>query len=341
MITIGGGSWNVNSYRAATQTKINTGTSFGYDAKVRQTGAYKAHTDLDPKRLAGPGSPFEGQIMRESRDNAEHPNSVPISILFDATGSMGNIPRVTQQKLSALFGLLLRRGYVDDPQIMVSAYGDAKTDYVPLQISQFESDNRIDENLDNLFLEGNGGGNGGESQSLGWYYLVNHTATDAWDKRHKKGYAFFIADEISHELTPQVIRDNIGVDEPVAPFDNASLAKAMLEKWDVYVLLIDNASAAMQGSERFYKKLFGEKHVLVVEDSNAITETIALTIGVMEGTVDFDDAADDLVAEGSNAVAVRSATNAVAPLKGLGGVGALAKGNIDLDINGSSGAARF
>ena len=34
---------------------------------------------------------------------------------------------------------------------------DSGTTYgVPLQISQFESDNRIDDNLDNLFLEGGG-----------------------------------------------------------------------------------------------------------------------------------------------------------------------------------------
>lgn len=337
---MGGGNWNVSNYQAQTQSKIDSGKTFGYDSTVRSTGVYKAHADLNPKSVAGVDSPFAGTIMRESRDNPDHPNAVPICVGLDVTGSMAQVPKTVQSKLGGLFGLLLRKGYVEDPQILVSAYGDAKSDRVPLQVSQFESDNRIDENLDNMFLEGNGGGNSGESMSLLWYYLVHHTFTDSWDKRGKKGYAFFIADEISHELTAADILDNIGDPEPLGSITNKDLASQLSEKWDVYVLVINNSSAHMQGSEKFYQKLFGNQHVLIVEDIDSITETIALTIGVMEGTVDFDDAEADLASEGSTAVAIASATASVAPLRNLGVV-PMGKGTTEFDLSAASGVSRL
>lgn len=346
---MGGGSWSAATYAATTRSKIDSGTSFSYTKSTSslRRDQWKAAEDLDPKRVAGAASPFAGQTVRESRDNAEHPNSVPIATIFDTTGSMGSVPRVTQEKLAGLFGLLLRQGYVEDPQIMIGAYGDAYTDRVPLQISQFESDNRIDDALDKLFLEGNGGGNGGETQSLAWYYLAYHTETDAWDKRGKKGYAFFVADEIALNLHPEHVEAAVGGGDLAlrGPIDKESLtvealAKAVSERWDVYILLIDNVSAHWQGSEKFYKKIFGDKHVLVVEDPNSIAETIALAIGALEGTVDLDeDAEDDLKSTGSSEVAIRSAVNATSVLKGFGG-GPLAKGTLDLDF-GDSGSTRL
>ncbi len=347
---MGGGSWSASTYASATRSKIDAGTSFGYTKSTRTKSRteWKAAEDLDPKKLAGPASPFAGRTVRESRDNPDHPNSVPIATIFDTTGSMGSVPRVTQEKLAGLFGLLLRQGYVEDPQIMIGAYGDAYTDQVPLQISQFESDNRIDEALDQLFLEGNGGGNGGETATLAWYYLAHHTATDAWEKRGKKGYAFFVADEVALGLTPEQITKAVGGNDTAleGPIDKDSLtaealAKAVTEKWDVYVLLIDNGSAKMQGSEKFYKNLFGTKHVLVVEDPNSIAETIALAIGALEGTVDLDDdAEDDLRSSGSNEVAIRSAVNAASVLKGFGS-GIVAKGSLDLDLGNPTNTFRL
>lgn len=339
---MGGGSWNASTYAATTQAKVNSGTNFAYTKSTRSLRHedWKVHADLDPKRLAGAGSPFVGQAVRESRDNADHPNALPIVVGFDETGSMGRVPTITQQKLAGLFGLLLRQGYAEDPQIMVAAYGDAYTDQVPLQVSQFEDDNRIDENLDKLFLEGNGGGNGGESMALAWYYLAYHTATDAWDKRKKRGYAFFVADEVSHDVTAEQVKKHIGDGEPLGSLDTQSLAQAVQEKWDVYILLIDNMSAKMQGSEAFYKRLFGEKNVLVVEDPDSVTETIALAIGALEGNIDIDDdAADDLRSTGSNELAIRSAMGATSHLKGFGG-GLAVPGTLDLDL-GSSGTSRL
>ena len=96
-----------------------------------------------------------------------------------------------------LHGLLQRGGYVSDAQIMFSGIGDAQSDRVRLQVGQFESDNRMDDQLRTMFLEGGGGGQKSESYELATYFVARHTATDAWDKRGRKGYLFLIGDEMN------------------------------------------------------------------------------------------------------------------------------------------------
>lgn len=136
--------------------------------------------------------------MRESRDSDEHPNSTPIAIGLDVTGSMGYLPaEIIKEGLNELMKKLYASQVIPDPQLMFAACGDYM-DYAPLQVTQFESDIRIAEQLMELWLEGHGCGNGGEDYQLFWYFLGKHTDTDSMKKRHKKGFAFTIGDEPVH-----------------------------------------------------------------------------------------------------------------------------------------------
>lgn len=300
MVIMGGGAWSAATYAAVTGAKTRSGTTFGYDSTVRSTGVYKVHESLDPSKTNA-----AGLNIRESRDSTEHPNSLPIIVSFDSTGSMGSVPRVAQQKLTTLFKLLIDKNYAKDPQIAVATYGDVTCDRVPLQFAQFESDNRIDDNLDNMFLEGGGGGNGGETSNLLLYYAATHTVTDSFEKRNKKGHLFIIADEVQVPITARHIKDVIGDGEPLLEdISIEGIAKAVTEKWNVWILLIDNMSAQMQRSHEFYTKLFGVKNVLNVEDPNNIAETIAAVIGYQEGT-DIATIEDDLRSAAGKEIALK------------------------------------
>lgn len=315
---MGGGSWSSSTYASTTRSKIDSGTSFAYSSATKSTSAssWSAHEDLDPTHKNA-----AGLNVRESRDSTEHPVTTPIAVFFDETGSMGHIPVALQKDLGELYGTILRKGYAEHPQVLVGAYGDAETDRVPLQVSQFESDNRIDDNLDKLFLEGNGGGNGGESMALAWYYLATHTATDSLEKRGKKGYAFFIGDETALNLRPEQIKQYVGDEQPLIPLDLPSVVAALQESWDAYVLVIDNSSAHWQGSVKFYTDLFGD-HAIVLENPESVSPTIALMIGVLEGTIDLDEGAEDLKGIGDAEAAVRSVSKTLA-VAGAGTKGAV------------------
>src|SRR5687767_2691575 len=181
---MGSGVWSTDVYDAAARYRKATGTSaFAYS----DSGSRKVHPALDPRG-----------VTRESRDCDEHPRSLAIAVLFDVTGSMGQVPRVLQTKLPQLLGLLLRNGYATDPQIMFGAIGDATCDRVPLQVGQFESDNRMDEHLGNIVLEGGGGGQMTESYELAMHFMARHTSIDCFEKRGRRGYLFIIGDEMAY-----------------------------------------------------------------------------------------------------------------------------------------------
>ena len=125
--------------------------------------------------------------LREARDSEEHPDSTPIIIGLDNPGSMGYLSEeIAKNALNETMMKLYSTKPVSDPQLMFAAIGDV-TDQAPLQVTQFESDIRIAEQLLDLWLEG-AGGDAPEDFSLLWYFAAKHTVTDSFTKRKKKGF---------------------------------------------------------------------------------------------------------------------------------------------------------
>lgn len=301
---MGGGTWSSNVYDSVTTAKVMRGTTFAYDTSAKMRGVYEAHESL--RVLDSMGNP----MTRESRDSDEHPESTPIVVGFDVTGSMGDNPRILQRDLKGLFGMLVRRDVVSDPQVAIGAYGDTNCDRVPIQFSQFESDNRIDDNLDNVFLEGGGGGNNGETSTALVWYVANHVVTDAWEKRGKRGYLFLIGDECAIPVGRDESREFLGEAErmeikPEMAFD------AVREKWDAYFLLVDNYVAKMQHSREKYEGLLGKDHVITLETTESAPAVIASVIALTEETVDASSLATDLTSAGFDSNTALAAVKSV------------------------------
>ncbi|MET8775260.1 hypothetical protein ABZV58_09580 [Nocardia sp. NPDC004654] len=291
---MGYGHWDDTAYRAAKTYRASRGIDdFGYTAEMRSQpyANWRAHPSLDPL----------GVDARECRDSAEHGNSLPIAVLFDVTGSMGQVPIIMQDKLGKLHGLLQRKRYADDPQILFGAVGDADTDRAPLQIGQFESDNRMDEQLRNILLEGGGGGQKSESYELAAYFMATHVVTDAWEKRRKRGFLFLIGDELNKpRLASRHIRAVIG-DHVRSDIAVDSIYRELAEKWHVHYIL-PNQSSYYDDPEiaEHWRGLLGQ-NFLKLDDPAAVCELIALTIGLAEGRVDVDTGLADLRDVGSAA----------------------------------------
>jgi hypothetical protein len=285
---MGSGRWSTNVYDAATRFRAATGASaFAYS----DGGAAHVHPALDPF----------GVPMRESRDSGEHPQSLAIAVLFDVTGSMRGVPRALQAKLPQLLGLLLRKGYVPHPQIMFGAVGDATCDRAPLQVGQFESDNRMDDDLSRILLEGGGGGQKTESYELALYFMARHTATDCYERRGRRGYLFIIGDEMAYpRVKPAEVRKVIG-DGLQAQVPLTALMAEVTAKWDTYYIL--PAGASYVGDAQvlgFWRDLLGQ-NVIELADLDAVCETIALTVGLGEDAISLDDGLADLGDVGSSA----------------------------------------
>jgi hypothetical protein len=284
---MGSGRWSTNVYDAAARFRAATGASaFAYS----DGGATTVHRLLDP---CG--------VTRESRDSAEHPQSLAIAVLFDVTGSMRHVPRVLQAKLPQLLGLVLRHGYAEHPQILFGAIGDATCDRAPLQVGQFESDNRMDDDLGRILLEGGGGGQKTESYELALYFMARHSSIDCHEKRGKRGYLFIIGDEMAYPRVKQaevrrIIGDGLQADIPLA-----EIVGEVQRKWDTYYILPEGASYAGDREVlAFWRRLLGQ-NVIELADLDAVCETIALTIGLGEAAIDLDEGLADLQDVGSAA----------------------------------------
>ena len=290
--------WSDDHYRDRAKLRARTGRdAFEHDHAIRTGAADRAvHQKMNPR----------GVKVRESRDSTAHPRSHAVAVLFDVTGSMQGVPRILQANLPKLMGLLGRRGYLEDPQILIGAIGDATCDAAPLQVGQFESGIEIEEDLGKLYLEGGGGGHITESYELALYFMARHTALDCYEKRGRRGYLFVIGDEtpypkVKRREVARLIGDGLQADIPVEE-QIAELGKT----YDVYYVLPKMTHHWNNPAvHRRWAELLGQ-HVLRLEDPAAICELIASTIGMAEGKVDLEHLTDDLRDAGSSASAARA-----------------------------------
>ncbi|MEO7020822.1 MAG: hypothetical protein ABI234_11780 [Ktedonobacteraceae bacterium] len=299
---MGGTIWSTDEYEEAARVRKATGKStFAHSDDARSSGKWEIHPTLDP----------QGVAFRESRDSETHPRSNAISVLFDETGSMGNIPRVFQEKLVGLMNLLLVKGYIQDPQILFGAFGDATCDHVPLQVGQFESGVEMDEHLRNIILEGGGGGTNSESYELALYFLARHTSIDCWEKRGRKGYAFLIGDEMAYaSVSKQHVTKHIGTglqeDIPLRQI----IAEVQRRYHFFFIFPINASHGADESIKGYWRDLLGQ-NVIFLDDENAVSETIALTIGLTEDAINLADGGRDLSDVGASTAAVNAAAKAL------------------------------
>jgi len=295
--------WSNDDYHDRARLRARLGKdAFEHDHAIRQGGAEaKVHDKMNP----------HGVRVRESRDSAAHPHSHAVAVLFDVTGSMQGVPRILQANLPKLMGLLIRKGYLEHPHILIGAIGDATCDTAPLQVGQFESGIEIEEDLGRLFLEGGGGGHITESYELALYFMARHTAIDCYEKRGKRGYLFVIGDEVPY---PQIKRAEVAKvigDAPQADIPIAELIEELERTYDVYFVLPKMTHHWNNPTvHRRWVELLGQ-NVLRLEDPAGICELIASTIGLAEGKVGLEGLADDLREAGASTEVAQAVSNAL------------------------------
>ena len=215
--------------------------------------------------------------VRESRDSNEHPETTPIIIALDVTGSMRRTPHeMIKDNFPKLMDALMQLG-VKDPQLLFMAVGDHEYDRYPIQVGQFESDTeKIVNSLEEFVLEGGGGGNAGESYLLAHIIAGYHTETDSWFKRHKKGYLFTIGDEPNlHGISGRALEDFLGYQHPANPISEEEAVKKAQEQYNVYHIHVTNGSYGTRIAPG-WKNLLGQN--VLTCDSHNVHNVIAEAI---------------------------------------------------------------
>lgn len=239
----------------------------GYASKsvneiFKQNEERRAHKSMNPN----------GIDFREARDSEVHPNSFPIILGLDVTGSMGHIPHdLIKDGLPKLMGGIIQNG-VPDASLLFLGIGDHECDSYPLQVGQFESgDDELDMWLTRTYIESGGGGNAGESYLLAWYFAAFHTRTDAFEKRNQKGILITIGDEPNLKSLPaSAIKEIMGNGQQT--YTEAALLAEAKKQYEVFHINVTHSGRALQ-AEKGWKELLGE-NCISVKDYKTIPEVL-------------------------------------------------------------------
>lgn len=266
---MGGGSWTAQSFAS-----YSTARGYNYSTVTNSiVGDYSAQDMFKSRRIDAMLDPKN--VRRECCDSDEHPNSKPVILALDVTGSMGDGAVKVAKSLNNIMENLYES--VEDVEFMVMGIGDLYCDDAPIQASQFESDIRIAEQLDKIYFEGGGGGNGYESYTAAWYFGLYNCELDCW-KRGKKGTIITIGDEplnpYLQESELKRVLGNIGHDTLTKTKD---LYRAVIDKYNVYHIALDDRSTSYrwyEGTiENSWRPLLGDH--LYVSTLNELPKTIA------------------------------------------------------------------
>lgn len=243
---MGGGSWTTSAYVTHSTTTRGFADMDSFLSASSQ--------DLYRSRRLDPALDPKG-VMRECCDSEEHPNTIPVILALDVTGSMGSAAEAVAKQLNDIMSNLY--GQVTDVEFMTMAIGDLSYDDAPIQASQFESDIRIAKQLEKIYFERGGGGNSWESYTAAWYFALNHTKLDCW-KRGKKGIIITMGDEPMNPYLPARALAGVTGDNVQADVETKDLYKQVCEKFDVYHLGINDDHCSFRHYKERIEDTFGK-----------------------------------------------------------------------------------
>jgi hypothetical protein len=163
-------------------------------------------------------------------------NNTPIVVALDVTRSRGDDTRKLYDKLPEMMRKMEARAVVDGPGISFAAIGDADADLAPLQVGQFEADNRLDDVLKLISIEEGGGGTGQESYELAAWYYSRTNCVQLQGGTGKRGFFFFVGDEGFYPMVSAAhVKKLCGVELP-SDIRSADAFAALQEKFHTFLI---------------------------------------------------------------------------------------------------------
>ncbi len=264
---MGGGTWTT----ATAHNYINTAYGVNNFDALKSFSTTRIYTASSLAKELNPKG-----VIRECRDSEEHPETFPIILALDVTGSMGTAATNCAAKLNDIMTSLY--GKVKDVEFMMMGIGDLSFDDAPIQATQFESDIRILDQTTKIYFEAGGGGNTYESYTAAWYFGLYHTDLDCW-KRGKKGLIITMGDEPLNPYLPGRKLYNVldGAHQSnLEDVGTEKLYEEVTKKFNVYhIAITDQESSFLKYKNQIaetWEKLLGQN--LIYADSEKLPEII-------------------------------------------------------------------
>jgi hypothetical protein len=151
------------------------------------------------------------------------------------------------------------------------------------------------------------------------YVAARHTSIDCWEKRRRKGYLFIIGDEMAYPAVKfrqvnQLMGGALQTDVPLA-----QIIDEVRQRYHLYFII---PGGAAHGSEQpivdFWQRHVGAERVIILDQPEDTSETIALLIGVNEGAITPDQGIQRLRHRGAVARTIERLAQTFSSLFGVG-----------------------
>lgn len=259
--------------------------STGYRSATRDQVFTSRTVDekLDPRNVKVGKGDRKGLQLRESIISEQNPDPTPIILALDVTGSMRDVVhQIATDELPKMMTSIHSDHVVSDPHVMFMAVDDVHVQgHGALQVSYFEPDLKIVEQLRKMWIVGNGGGNDSESYDLAWYFAGRYTYLENFEKTGKPGFLFTFGDE----PFPVDVNSVGELEEIFGPgeYENTrpeTCLKMAQRKFQVFHISVEKSGYDLSGWDRH----LGNNHLrIAARDVKHLTEVVLATMRIAGG----------------------------------------------------------
>lgn len=247
------GPWTGHNFKSAKKQ---------YDVHVGRSYSDAVHAHKNP------GDLVPGSLKTTSKS--------PLVIACDVTGSMGESPAVIFSKCPYLD--VEGKEYLgEDMEISFAAIGDAYSDKYPLQVRPFVKGLDLKKRLEELVIEGGGGGQERESYELAALYYAQHVEMP----NAVKPIFIFIGDEGIYDFANKSHSKKWAYVDLDKRTGFRKVFKALQQKFTVYAIRQpyrkmkgDQMSEADQRIHKQWASILGEDHIAFLPDAARIVDVI-------------------------------------------------------------------
>lgn len=257
-------------------------TTDGYATNSR--GVSKKAEETLSRSKVDPGLlPMKRTILSKAKS--------PVIYAFDVTGSMGTLPKVIFDKMPLIAGQIVENGYLEDPEVSLAAIGDVQGDQAPIQVGDFSLIKKLDDWLQRIWLEGNGGGNGGESYEFTAYFYARYC-----EMPNAETPFLLITGDEHHRETLYKSELEVRFGGKHETVEAKEIFDELKKKFNGNVFLIyashgrgdDNAIAQQ------WRRTLGKEHVIVLESDKAVADVTLGLFAIMTGSRTLDEYCEDM-----------------------------------------------
>ncbi|MCK5607758.1 hypothetical protein KAR91_38100 [Candidatus Pacearchaeota archaeon] len=297
---MGGRTYSRATYSSTNITGKTRGSGIASKTAAKKMKATEIASKMDPKGRS---------IKTESK--------YPILIGLDVTGSNRELAQLTYDKAPMFHGQIEMHKYLPGMADMsFCAIGDAFTDDSPLQVADFAYGIEIDKWLEQLYLEGGGGGQQSESYELFAYYALNHIKMP----NAEIPFCFIIADEQPYlNVDADHIKDIIG-GSTQSSIPSIEVFTDLLEKFKGNLFILLNNYCGREDSpytpkiRQSWIGVLPEENIIKISQEKGIIDVILGVVAMVAATRDLDGYKSDLKEKGQTASRIKAVST---DLRGL------------------------